>query len=302
MPKYELLRQRVEAECPALKVTEASAATEGELALAHTPDYIHAVLSGSLSAAAQREIGFAWSERLVARSLRSVGATVSAARAALAEGVSVHLAGGTHHAYADRGSGFCVFNDVAVAGRLMQAEWHRSRGHRPAQAAAGLRLWVIDLDVHQGNGTAAIFQGDPTVFTLSMHGERNFPFRKEASDLDVGLPDGCTDEPYLAALDAALDLAWGRQLARFGPPGLVFYLAGADPHESDRLGRLKLSAAGMAERDQRVLDFLRRHRVPVALTMAGGYGQDIHTTVALQWRTVQLAQQAHAAWQQRQPG
>ena len=302
MPKYELLRLRVEAECPALKVTEASAATEGELALAHTPDYIHAVLSGSLSAAAQREIGFAWSERLVARSLRSVGATIAAARAALAEGVAAHLAGGTHHAYADKGSGFCVFNDVAVAGRLMQAEWHRSWGCRPAQAVSGLRLWVIDLDVHQGNGTASIFQGDATVFTMSMHGERNFPFRKEASDLDVGLPDGCVDEPYLAALDAALDLAWGRQLARGGPPGLAFYLAGADPHEGDRLGRLKLSGAGMAERDQRVLDFLRRHRVPVALTMAGGYGLDIHTTVALQLRTVQLAQQAHAAWQHRQPG
>ena len=302
MPKYELLRLRVEAECPALDVTEACAATEGELALAHSPDYIHAVLSGSLSAAAQREIGFAWSERLVARSLRSVGATIAAARAALAEGVSVHLAGGTHHAYADRGSGFCVFNDVAVAGRLMQAEWHCSRGCGLAQTVAGLRVWVIDLDVHQGNGTAAIFQGDPTVFTLSIHGERNFPFRKEASDLDVGLPDGCVDEPYLAALDAALDLAWGRQLARGGPPGLAFYLAGADPHEGDRLGRLKLSGAGMAERDLRVLDFLRRHRVPVALTMAGGYGLDIHTTVALQLRTVQLAEQAHAAWQHRQPG
>ena len=293
MPKYQLLRDRVETECPALTVTEAPAATEGELALAHTPDYIGAVLQGTLSAAAQREIGFPWSERMVARSLRSVGATIAAARAALAVpggGVALHLAGGTHHAYADKGSGYCVFNDVVVAARLMQAEVFRHRRQ-------GLRVWVIDLDVHQGNGTAAILRDDPSVFTLSLHGARNFPFRKEASDLDVDLPDGCTDGPYLAALDAALAQAWQRQLDAGGPPGLAFYLAGADPHEGDRLGRLKLSDAGLAARDQRVFDWLGRHRVPVAVTMAGGYGHDIHTTVAVQLRTVQLAQAAWQAWQ-----
>ena len=287
MPKYQLLRDRVEAECPALAVREAPAATEGELALAHTPGYIDAVLQGTLSAAAQREIGFPWSERMVARSLRSVGATVAAARAALTDGVALHLAGGTHHASADKGSGYCVFNDVVVAARLMQAEVFRH--HR-----RGLRVWVIDLDVHQGNGTAAILRDDPSVFTLSLHGAKNFPFRKEAGDLDVDLPDGCTDGPYLDALDAALAQAWQRQLAAGGPPGLALYLAGADPHEGDRLGRLKLSDAGLAERDRRVFDWLGRHRVPVAVAMAGGYGHDIHTTVAVQLRTVQLA---HAAWQ-----
>ena len=290
MPKYQLLRDRVAAECSGLRLAEADVASDGELALAHTPDYISAVTEGTLSAAAQREIGFPWSERMAVRSKRSVGATIAAARAALAEGVALQLAGGTHHAYADKGSGYCVFNDVAVAGRLMQAETHRM--HRRA-----LPLWVIDLDVHQGNGTAAIFRDDPTVFTLSLHGARNFPFRKEASDLDVDLPDGCSDAAYLAALDTALGQAWARQLAAAAAPGLAFYLAGADPHEGDRLGRLKLSDAGLAERDQRVFDFLRQRRVPVAVSMAGGYGRDIHTTVAVQLRTVQLAQQAWRAWQ-----
>ena len=289
MPKYQLLRERVEAECSDLRVQEALPASEGELALAHSPDYIHAVLSGTLSAAAQREIGFPWSERMATRSLRSVGATIAAARAALAEGVAVHLAGGTHHAYADKGSGYCVFNDVVVAARLMQAETFRHQRR-------GLRIWVIDLDVHQGNGTAAILRDDATVFTLSLHGARNFPFRKEASDLDVNLPDGCTDAPYLQALDAALAESWRRQCAAGDAPGLAFYLAGADPHEDDRLGRLKLSANGLAERDRRVLHFLRQRRVPVALTMAGGYGRDIHTTVALQLQTVRLAQAAWSAW------
>ncbi|MES2714367.1 MAG: histone deacetylase [Pseudomonadota bacterium] len=290
MPKYQLLRDRVEAECPGLEVTEAAPASEGELALAHTPAYIAAVLQGTLSAAAQREIGFPWSERMAVRSLRSVGATIAAARAALHSGVALHLAGGTHHAYADKGSGYCVFNDVVVAARLMQAEVFRHQRR-------GLRVWVIDLDVHQGNGTAAILRDDPSVFTLSLHGARNFPFRKEASDLDVDLPDGCTDGPYLDALDQALDQAWQRQLARGEAPGLAFYLAGADPHEGDRLGRLKLSDAGLAERDRRVFELLGRQRVPVAVTMAGGYGHDIHTTVAVQLRTVQLAHAAWVAWQ-----
>ncbi len=287
--KYQLLAERVAAECPGLAVSEAAPATEGELALAHTPGYIAAVLQGTLGAAALREIGFPWSDRMVQRSLRSVGGTIAAARAALADGVALHLAGGTHHAQADKGSGYCVFNDVVVAARLMQAEVFRKRRQ-------GLRVWVIDLDVHQGNGTAAILKDDRSVFTLSLHGAKNFPFRKEASDLDVDLPDGCTDAPYLAALDSALAQAWQRQLARGDAPGLAIYLAGADPHEGDRLGRLKLTDAGLAARDRRVFDLLRQHRVPVAVTMAGGYGRDIHTTVAVQLRTVQLAQQAWAAW------
>ncbi len=290
MSKYMLLHQRVAAEIEGLRLQTSPLASEGELALVHSPDYIRAVLQGSLPAAAQREIGFPWSPGMVQRSLGSVGATIAAARAALDDGVAAQLAGGTHHAQADRGSGFCVFNDVAVAARLMQAEAHRRQRR-------ALAVWVIDLDVHQGNGTAAIFQHDPTVFTLSLHGARNFPFRKVAGDLDVELPDGCTDAPYLTALDSALAQAWQRLLAAGGPPGLAFYLAGADPHEGDRLGRLKLTDGGLAERDRRVLAWLGQRRVPAALVMAGGYGHDIHTTVALQLRTLQIAQQAWAAWQ-----
>ena len=289
MTKYRLLRDATQATLPGVRVTEALPATDGELALAHEPDWIHAVASGCTSAAQQREIGLPWSERMVERARRSVGATISAARTALLqrEGVAANLAGGTHHAYAHKGSGYCVFNDVAVAARLMQAEWHRH--HRKL-----LRVIVIDLDVHQGNGTAAIFRDDPTVFTLSMHGARNFPFRKEASDLDVDLADGCADAEYLAALDDALDRAWARHGA--APPGLAFYLAGADPHEDDRLGRLKISAGGLAERDRRVLAALRARRIPVALSMAGGYGRDLATTVALQRQTLALALQSWQAW------
>ena len=289
MTKYRLLRDAAEATLPGVRVTEAMPASEGELALAHEPSWISAVFHGTTSAAQQREIGFPWSERMVERSRRSVGATISAARTALfdREGVAANLAGGTHHAYAHKGSGYCVFNDVAVAARLMQAEWHRA--HRQL-----LRVLVIDLDVHQGNGTAHIFQDDPTVFTLSLHGAKNFPFRKEAGDLDVDLPDGCTDEPYLEALDTALTTAWARHTE--GPPALAFYLAGADPHENDRLGRLKLSAEGLAERDRRVLAWLRARRIPAALSMAGGYGRELATTVAIQRRTLELALQSHSAW------
>ena len=283
--KYRMLREHFEREPGLLRMQPAPAASEGELALAHTPDYIDAVLMGRLSATEQRKIGFPWSPSVADRSRRSVGASIAAARAALAEGVAANMAGGTHHAYADKGSGYCVFNDVAVAARLMQAEWSRRHGRL-------LRVLVIDLDVHQGNGTAAIFRDDDTVFTFSMHGERNFPFRKEASDLDVGLPDGCGDADYLAALDAALAEVWRRC-----DPGLAFYLAGADPHEGDRLGRLKLTYGGLAERDRRVLDALRERRIPVALSMAGGYGEDLATTVAVQVTTLNVAAASWAAWQ-----
>jgi len=289
MSKYRLLREAVEATLHGVRVTEAAPASDGELALAHDPAWITAVAEGALSAAQQREIGFPWSERMVERSRRSVGATIMAARAALLgdEGVASNLAGGTHHAYAHKGSGYCVFNDVAVAARLMQAEWHRV--HRRL-----LRVLVIDLDVHQGNGTASIFRDDPTVFTLSLHGAKNFPFRKEVSDLDVDLTDGCSDATYLEALDAALAAVWSRHGAT--PPGLAFYLAGADPHENDRLGRLKLSAEGLAERDRRVLAALRQRRIPVALSMAGGYGRELATTVAIQRRTLAEALASWRAW------
>jgi acetoin utilization deacetylase AcuC-like enzyme len=174
-----------------------------------------------------------------------------------------------------------------VAARLMQAEWHRAR-------RALLRVLVIDLDVHQGDGTAAIFEDDPTVFTFSMHGAKNFPARKRCSDLDVELADGCGDAPYLAALERALDEIWRRHAG--APPGLAFYLAGADAHEGDRLGRLALTAAGLAERDRRVLAALRERRIPVALSMAGGYGRDIEQTVSLHLATLREAQASWAAW------
>jgi acetoin utilization deacetylase AcuC-like enzyme len=281
MSKYRLLREAVERELPAVRVQEAPPASDGELALVHEPTYVNAVAEGHLSAAQQREIGFPWSGRMAERARRSVGATIAAARAALAEGLGVNLAGGTHHAFADRGSGYCVFNDVAVAARLMQAEWHRRRQRQL------LRVLVIDLDVHQGNGTAAIFADDPSVFTLSLHGARNFPARKGRSDLDVELADGCADEQYLAALDAALARVW--QLHAIEPFGLAFFVAGADPHEGDRLGRLKLSFDGLARRDERVFDGLMLHCVPVAVSMAGGYGRDVSSTVAVHLKTLELA-------------
>jgi acetoin utilization deacetylase AcuC-like enzyme len=287
MQKYRLLREQLQALLPQVQLHEAPAASDGELALAHTPSYVDAVVHGTLSASAQREIGFPWTQRMVERSRRSVGATVAAARAALREGVAANLAGGTHHASADRGAGYCVFNDVAVAARLMQAEWHRK--HRQL-----LRVAVVDLDVHQGNGTAAIFADDSTVFTLSIHGEKNFPFRKETSDLDVDLPDGCADDEYLAALDQALLQMAHRHLD--GPPGLIFYVAGADPHEGDRLGRLKLTTAGLAERDRRVFDFARERGIALAFSMAGGYGHVIEDTVAVQVNTYRIALDNWSRW------
>ena len=291
MSKYRLLRERL-AELPGLQLEPALPATDGELALAHTPSYVSAVAEGTLSAALQREIGFPWSEAMVERARRSVGATISAARAALASGVAANLAGGTHHATADKGGGYCVFNDAAVAARLMQAEWHRA--HRQL-----LRVAIIDLDVHQGNGSAAIFTDDPTVFTLSIHGAKNFPFRKERSDIDIDLPDGCTDQPYLEALDGALAELWQRHGQ--SPPGLVFYVAGADAHEGDRLGRLKLSTEGLAERDRRVFAALRARRIPVAVAMAGGYGRVIDDTVQVHLGTLRAALHSWRQWNNAGP-
>jgi len=289
MGKYELLRKRLVAELPQLQLALADAASDGELALVHTPDYIEAVMQGGLSEAAQREIGFPWSEGMVERARRSVGATLSAARTAMKVGVAANLAGGTHHAYADKGSGFCVFNDVAVAARLLQAETVRVRRRQ-------LQVAVIDLDVHQGNGTAHIFRDDPTVFTFSMHGAKNFPFRKENSDLDIELPDGCGDDDYLAQLQSGL-----QQLQARCQPELIFYLAGADPHEGDRLGRLQLSFAGLQKRDRMVLQWAGEKRIPLAMAMAGGYGKDMADTVQVQINTFALAYEAWQHWQNQQP-
>jgi len=289
MGKYEILRQRLAAELPQLQLQLADPASDGELALVHTPAYVQAVVKGELSASAQREIGFPWSEGMVERARRSVGATVSAARLAMQQGIAANLAGGTHHAYADKGSGFCVFNDVAVAARLLQTEAARS-GKQALQVA------VIDLDVHQGNGTARIFRQDPSVFTLSLHGAKNFPFRKEESDLDIDLPDGCSDRLYLSQLQDAL-----AQLEARCSPDVVFYLAGADPHEGDRLGRLKLSFEGLMERDRMVFEWAWRKRVPLAMAMAGGYGREIADTVQVQINTFSQALSAWERWQNQRP-
>ena len=294
MAKYKLLRDRVMHELPGVVLAQAPAASDGELALAHNPNYIAAIIQGTLAASAQREIGFPWSPAMAERARRSVGATVAAARVALglgkpSQGIAANMAGGTHHAYSHKGGGFCVFNDVAVAARLMQAEWVRHfKNTRPA-----LQVAIIDLDVHQGNGTASIFADDASVFTLSLHGEKNFPFRKEASDIDVELPDGCRDTTYLDALEQALD-----ELQRRFQPGLVLFLAGADPYEGDRLGRLKLTCDGLEARDRRVFDWAWQRRIPLAFCMAGGYGVKIDETVQVQVNTFRVAFEYWLKWTQ----
>lgn len=274
--KYRLLRERVGAELERVHLMEPDLATDGVLALAHHPRYVRHVVEGTLDPSIQKAIGFPWSEGMAERARRSVGATIGACRAALAEGVAANLAGGTHHAFADRGEGFCVFNDAAVAARLMQAEG------RVRQVA------IVDLDVHQGNGTATILARDDSIFTLSVHGENNFPFTKAHSDLDVALPDGTGDHAYLDALDGALCELFARV-----QPGLVIYLAGADPYEGDRLGRLKLTMDGLAARDARVFDTCAARGVPVAVAMAGGYGREIGDTVAIHMKTLALALRLH---------
>ncbi len=276
--KYTLLRKRVMADGV---ISNGNAivsppATLDQLRLVHSPDYVRRVIQGELSEKEVRRIGFPWSLGLVERSCRSVGGTIAACRTALQEGVSANLAGGTHHAYPDHGEGYCVFNDCAVAARATQAE-NRVR-----------RVVILDCDVHQGNGTAAIFAQDPTVFTFSIHGAKNFPFRKEPSDLDVGLPDGCRDDQYLSLLQGAVEQSLARADA-----GLVIYLAGADPFEGDRLGRLALSKAGLAERDRLVLSLCAEAGLPVAVTMSGGYAQCVDDTVDIHYQTIKLAAQYH---------
>lgn len=271
--KYTLLRQRVATDlASSVQLCEAPAASDEELLRVHTPTYLTRVIHGQLNPAEVRRLGLPWSPELVERSRRSTGATIAACRAALEEGIAVNLAGGTHHAFADRGEGFCVFNDSAVAARALQAE---GRAHR---------VLIVDCDVHQGNGTAAIFAGDPTVFTFSIHGANNYPFEKEVSDLDVELPDGADDDAYLDALAAGLERALAQARADF-----VLYLAGADPFVGDRLGRLALSKEGLAARDRLVLERCQAAGLPTAVTMAGGYACAIEDTVAIHLQTVRLA-------------
>lgn len=272
--KYELLRRGVldEGIVAAAQVHEPARASREALLRVHTAEYLDRFTDGTLDAAEVRRIGFPWSPELVERSYRAVGGTCEAARAALERGVAMNLAGGTHHAFAGHGEGFCVFNDVAVAIRMLQHEG------RIARAV------VIDLDVHQGNGTHALFAGDDSVFTFSMHGGRNYPFHKVPGDLDVELADGTGDDEYLARLAEALP----RVLAA-SQPDLAIYLAGADAHERDRLGRLALTFDGLARRDAYVLERCREVGIPVAITIAGGYGRDIGETVRAHVNTARIA-------------
>jgi len=274
MEKYSRLRDLVKTIAD-VELLEAPAASDTQILYAHDPNYLINIIEGKLSPQEQREIGFPWSEKMVERSRRSAGATVSAAKNALEEGVAVNLAGGTHHAYRNTGSGFCVFNDSAIAARAIQREVN-----------AKLKIAIIDLDVHQGNGTASILRDDSSIFTLSIHGENNFPFKKEQSDLDCGLVDGCSDETYLSSLQHCLD-----QLdSRFKADCLI-YLAGADPHEGDRLGRLKVSKNGMRLRDEMVFQYALSKKLPVAMSMAGGYGKEIESTVDIHFQTIKTALQ-----------
>ena len=272
MEKYSRLRDLV-SELSDIELVEAPRATDTQILYAHDPSYLIKVIEGKLSPQEQREIGFPWSEQMVERSRRSAGATVAAAKTAMREGIAANLAGGTHHAYRDAGSGFCVFNDSAIAARTLQKE-----------ISPNLKIAVIDLDVHQGNGTASILQNDDSIFTLSIHGENNFPFKKEESDLDLGLADGCNDAVYLASLTACLE-----QLdARFKADCLLF-LAGADPHEGDRLGRLEVSKEGMRQRDEMVFQYALDRQLPLAFSMAGGYGKEIGSTVDIHFQTIKTA-------------
>ncbi|MGI9628650.1 MAG: histone deacetylase family protein [Longimicrobiales bacterium] len=268
MEKYRLLRERVATELPGTQMFVPPAATRVELERVHEADYVTRVWSGSLEEQAVRKMGFPWSRELVERSRRSVGGTIAAARSALNAGTAVNLAGGTHHAFRDRGEGFCVFNDVAVSVLAMRTEGR-------IQRAA-----ILDLDVHQGDGTAAIFEHDPDTFTASVHGENNFPFKKTTSDLDVPLPDGAGDDAFLSAVDRALGAAVAHG------PELVYFIAGADPYTGDRLGRLDVSKETLATRDQRVADVCRTKGIPLVTVMAGGYAVDVADTVDIHFHSV----------------
>ena len=289
--KYALLRDRALAAglIPAERMHEPARAAVDDLLLVHTERYVRSIVEGAITEEEQRRIGFPWSEQLVERSFRAVGGTCEAADAALREGVAINLAGGTHHAFPDHGEGFCVFNDVGVAIRSLQ-----KRG-------AISRAAVIDLDVHQGNGTHAVFAGDQSVYTFSMHGGRNYPFRlsdavaprngephaygvRVPGTLDIDLADGTGDDEYLGILADVLPTVLAS-----AAPDIVIYLAGADPHEGDRLGRMHLTFEGLERRDAMVLEACREVGIPVAITIAGGYGRVLDDTVRVHLGTIRVA-------------
>ena len=274
MVKYSMLRERVAANgiCGPGELRTPRAVSDQEILRAHTPDYLRRVVSGDLTDKEVRRIGFPWSEKMVERSRRASGGTLGACLAALEEGFAANLAGGTHHAFSDRGEGYCVFNDSAIAARAVQ------------DAGLAERVLVVDTDVHQGNGTAQILRGDPSVFTFSIHGAKNFPFHKEDSDLDAPLPDGADDTEFLTTLERNLGEALDAADA-----DLAIYLAGADPFEDDRLGRLSVTKSGLAERDRLVLETCRDRGIPVAVTMAGGYARVVEDTVDVHFQSIKRA-------------
>ena len=272
--KYRLIRERLltDGTLGPGDLIEPTLADPRDVCLVHTGEYWANLSAGTLPADAIRHLGFPWSESLVRRSRASVQGTLTAARIAIRETVGVNLAGGTHHAFPDRGEGYCVLNDIAIAIRVLQRDrWMQ-------------RIAVVDCDVHQGNGTAAIFAEEPDVFTFSIHGANNYPLHKVPGKLDIDLPDGTGDDDYLNALGPAVS----RILAEF-QPGLIFYLAGADAHAGDRMGRLRLSHDGLRRRDELVLGACREAGVPVAITMGGGYGRNLDDTVEAHCNTVRAA-------------
>lgn len=274
--KYRLTRELL-AGLACFRFEPAPLADRETVELAHDPEYVEAFLGGTLSAQAMRRIGFPWSEALVKRTLASVGGTLAATKEALATGWGGNLAGGTHHAFRGEGSGYCVFNDIAVA-----IEWLR-RNPKLKRAA------VVDLDVHQGDGTARIFQDDPEVLTLSVHCEVNFPFRKQQSKVDVALAEGVGDGEYLTVLEEVLP-----EVAEFGPE-IVFYQAGADPLLSDALGKLKLTHEGLKERDRMVMNAVKTTGVPLVITMGGGYSKPIELTAQAHANTYRVAAEVYGA-------
>jgi acetoin utilization deacetylase AcuC-like enzyme len=278
MEKYALLRRALldRGVLTEAELHPSRPASEEELLGAHAPDYVRAILDGTIDGRAMRRIGLPWSPALVARSLAGTGGTIEAARVALRRGFAGNLAGGTHHAFADAGAGFCVFNDLAVAARALLA------------GAEATRILVVDVDVHQGDGTAAIFAGDERVFTLSLHGAKNFPFHKQQSDLDVELPDGTDDARYLDALAPALAAAIDASR-----PALALVQGGVDGLAADRLGRLELTLAGLRERDELVLGMLRHRGIPAALTLGGGYATPLDLTIDAHVGTYEVARRLH---------
>ena len=268
--KFELVRDRLIAErtLQLENLIEPQPATNKDVLLVHTEDYIHRLCNGKLTPNEIRRLGLPWSPALVQRSFYAVGGTISAARDALISGVASNLAGGTHHSFPDHGEGFCVLNDVAIAIRVLR--------HESSITTAA----IVDLDVHQGNGTASIFAGDPHVFSFSIHGAKNYPLFKQVSTFDIELPDGTGDDVYLETLKTNLARAFQHK------PDIVFYLAGADPYDGDKLGRLSLSIEGLRERDEFVLSNCYQREIPVVTVMSGGYGENLDDTIEIHCNTI----------------